>query len=80
MHNVVLTGVAAVALLAIAVGGRGQPAMVHQADAAGAVCRTAALVGTANAAWPQLAADTQASQHERRLLVADTEVGGRPHC
>ncbi len=80
MHNIVLTGVAAVALLAVATGGRDQPVTVRQADAAGTVCRTAALVGSANAAWPQLAADTQTSLQARRLLVADNEVTGKPHC
>jgi hypothetical protein len=81
MHKLVLSGVAALALLAIVAGGRAAPVAPAQASAARPVCHARmAMVDMTGATRVQLVADTQSGIQARRLLVADTLAGANPPC
>jgi hypothetical protein len=79
MHKFVLSGVAALALLAVVTGGRGAPVGSQQADAAGAVCHsTVAMADNARTARPLLVAGSESATQARRLLVAYTVDAAGP--
>jgi hypothetical protein len=76
MHRVVLSGVAAVTLLALVTGGRGESPAPGDADAARKLCDAqTAMLGAPRAPRVQLAADGESGFQGRRLLVADQGGG-----
>lgn len=76
MHRIVLSSMAALTLLALIAGGRGESVAYRQADAARAKCRGLTALGdAARAPEVQMAADARSVTHARRLLVADRGLG-----
>ena len=51
MHRLILSGIAALALLAIITGGRGQPAASRQTDADIRIARHSVVAMTDTASW-----------------------------
>jgi hypothetical protein len=51
MHRLILSGIAALSLLAIVAGGRGQPIGSHQADGDVSITRHSVVAMTETASW-----------------------------
>ncbi len=76
MHRLVLSGVAALTLLALVTGGRGEVAAFNQAEAARTTCPNRTAI--ADAPWGldmQLAVATRSNIQAHRVLVADNGLG-----
>jgi hypothetical protein len=77
MHKIVLSGVAALALLGVLTCGRGAPVVQQRAEAAPMACHTRlATADATRATRTLLVSDNQSGIQARRLLVADKVPGG----